>query len=77
MSNEILVNTAILYTSFKLSLLLIFLFSILIHNGKKCVVDIREDATIAQYSSIISVLNADNYRTNSTYDFDFNIIKPK
>ena len=45
------------------------------HNGKKCVIDIRNDATIAQYASIMSILNAENLRTNINYNnFDFNII---
>jgi len=45
------------------------------HNGKKSIIDIRGDATIAQYASITSILNAENYRHMSNYDYDFDIIK--
>ena len=47
---------------------------IIIHNGHKRVIDIRKDATIAQYASIISILNSENYRNSNNYDFDSDII---
>jgi len=45
-------------------------------TGEKHIIDIREDATIAQSASILSILNAENNRyDNHNFDFDFDIIE--
>jgi len=47
---------------------------IITHNGQKLVIDIQKDATIAKCTSIISIIDYENYRNNNNYDFDSNII---
>ena len=48
---------------------------VIMHNGSKHVIDIRQTATIAQSASIMSLLNTDHYRDNCVYDFESNIIE--
>ena len=46
-----------------------------IHNNQKHVIDIRNTATIAQSASIMSILNAENYRNMNNYDHDLDVIE--
>jgi SNF2 family DNA or RNA helicase len=48
---------------------------VIMHNGRKHVIDIRQTATIAQSASIMSLLNTDHYRENCVYDFESDIIE--